>query len=592
MAQVTIRSQLAIIALVGLCMPTAGLAEPPPDEWLVPTHTPPATPGVEAVAEPPVAPEAPAPSPAPKPSVSLPDWLSLGAEYRVQTLHIQPLDLNGTDARRASYTEQRLRLDLGLNVPNFGVSLITQFDFLDGVLFGDNGDWGGKPSPSSGLGITSRWPNAAGWTVGLLPGRDPLNPDSYGATLQGIEPFRINRAYGKVVLPFGMIQVGRQPSSAGPGMSIHDGSRSNRWGVSRYAYSSDRFLFATKISELWRMIQLGKDYVKDASFDDGLFLALAYDWVVNDNITLASDDLHQAVGMLQYKAKDPSWLGGPGRKLTAQIAVANRFGKEFNTSVWVIPMSLELDAGRVRFLAEFSTQFGSTREISEGLAALRESDPARRQIRDQTIRAFGARGVLDVDIGPVTATLEVDFASGDDDPRDDTPLTTFNFAHDTNVGLLLFEHVLAFQSARSAAVGIENLRNLGSRSFPITELASEGRFHNSIALFPQVQYRPLPWLSTRAGVLMAWAAKPVVDPIMTLLNEDGDRIDDDAVNWNGGRPARYYGTEVDLQVEFNWKNHFLWTLEGAVLFPGAALRDESGDAVTSFMIQNRFTFVF
>jgi hypothetical protein len=524
--------------------------------------------------------------------VDLPEWLSLGAEYRVQTVHVQPLDVNGTEARRASYTEQRLRMDLGLNVPMYGVSLVTQFDFLDGVLFGDNGDWGKEPSTTSGLAVTSRWPNSAGWTVGLLQGRDPLDPDSYGAVLRKIEPIRINRAYGKVVLPFGLIQVGRQPSSAGPGMSLHDGSRSNRWGVSRYAYSSDRFLFATKLSEVWRMVKLGKDYKRDASFDDGLFVALAYDWVVNDDVTVARDDLHQALGMLQFKAKDPAWLGGKGRKLTAQVAVANRFGDEFDTSVWVIPAMLELDAGRVRFLAEFSAQFGKTREISEGLAALRESDPARRKVRRQEIRSFGARGVLDVDIGPVTTTLEVDYASGDDDPRDDTPLTTFNFAHDTNVGLLLFEHVLAFQSARSAAVGIENLRNLGSRAFPITELATEGRFHNAIALFPQVQYRPLPWLSTRAGVLMAWAAKPVVDPIMTLLNEDGDRIDDDAVNWDGGRPARYYGTEVDLQAEFNWKDHFLWTLEGAVLFPGAALHDESGDAVVSFLVQNRFTFVF
>ena len=29
-----------------------------------------------------------------------------------------------------------------------------------------------------------------------------------------------------------------------------------------------------------------------------------------------------------------------------------------------------------------------------------------------------------------------------------------------------------------------------------------------------------------------------------------------------------------------------------LLFPGAALHDESGDAVVSFLVQNRFTFVF
>ncbi len=524
--------------------------------------------------------------------ISISDWVFLGAEYRVQTVYISPLELNGTTAAKASYTEQRLRVDAGLRAPTFGVSLITQFDFLDGVLFGDNGEWGKNPSPSSGLGVATKWPNNAGWTVGLLPGRDPLDPDSYGPVLRSIEPIRINRAYGKVVLPFGLIQVGRQPAAAGPGMSIHDGSRSNRWGVSRYSYSADRALFATKISELARMISQGKEYKRDASMDDGVFLAAAYDWVVNDNITLGSDDLHQVVGMLQWKDRDPKWLGPKGKRWALQVAVANRFGAQFDTSVWVLPVSLELEAGPVRFLGEFSAQFGHTREISEGLAALREADPARRKVKNQTLRAFGGRAVLDVDVGPVTATLEFDYASGDADPRDETPLTTFSFAHDTNVGLLLFEHILAFESARSAAVGIQNLAQLGAKSFPLTELSSEGRFQNGIVLFPQVGYRPLEWLSGRLGVMMAWSAAPVVDPIMTLLAEDGDRIDDDAVNWNGGRPGRYYGTEVDLQLEFNWKDHFLWTVEGAVLFPGSALRDESGDAAISFLAQNRFTFMF
>ena len=36
--------------------------------------------------------------------------------------------------------------------------------------------------------------------------------------------------------------------------------------------------------------------------------------------------------------------------------------------------------------------------------------------------------------------------------------------------------------------------------------------------------------------------------------------------------------------------HFLFDLEGAVLFPGSALRDEDGHAVNSYMAQGRTTF--
>jgi len=519
------------------------------------------------------------------------DWLDLDAEYRVQTTYVNPLEVNGTVARDVSYTEQRLRLDPSFKLADFG-RIVTRFDLLDGVLFGDNGEYGTEPAPNFGMGLTSRWPNSAGYEIGLLQGRDPLNPDSYGPVLKGIAPLKVVHAWGEVLLPFGVLRVGRQPSTQGPGINLHDGSRTNRWGVSRYSATADRVLFATKISEAFRMLVEGKGYTVDRSMDDGVFLGFAWDQVVEDDLTVGSDDLHQVVGLVQWKAKEPGWFGLPWKDFQLQAVVGGRFGDEFDTDVLAIPITLAFGVGPVRFRGEFVTLFGSTTEISEGLAALREPDESRRVIRDQEILMFGAEAVLDVETGPVTSTLEFDYASGDSDPRDTTALTTFNFDRDANVGLLLFEHVLAFETARSAAVGIQNLRNMGTKSFPLTELASEGRVQNAICVFPQVRYEPIDGLGIRTGALFAWSAAPVVDSIMTLLNEDGSAISDDAVNWNGGKPARYYGTELDLQIEWTYRQHFIWTLEGAALIPGAALKDESGDAVPSFLVQNRFTFVF
>lgn len=521
----------------------------------------------------------------------LPEWLKLDLEYRVETTYIDPLELSGVVADDIHFTDQRFRIDAGFQIPSYG-GIFMQMDLLDGVLFGDNGDYGSDPEPTSGLAVTSRWPNHAGWDVGLLPGEDPLDPDSYGPVLTDINPIQLNRVWGEVYLPIGLIRIGRQPATTGPGISLHDGSRSNRWGVSRYEPTADRFLFATKISEAIRMFTAGEGYVPDRSMDDGVFIAVAYDMVVQDDISVGGDDLHQVLGMVQWKAKDPDWGGLDWHDLKLQVAVGGRFGDEFDTEIFAVPVTFEWGLGPVHFLGEFSTIFGNTREISEGLAALRQADETRRVIHNQEILGFGARAVLDVEIGPVVATLEFDYASGDSDPRDDSAQTTFYFARDMNVGLLLFEHVLAFESARSAHVGIENLSQLGSDSFPITELRSEGRFHNGIVLFPQVLYRPIEDLGIRFGALVAWADAPVTDPIMTLLNEDGEKISDDAVNWHGGKPARFYGTELDLQIEWSFREFFIWTLEGAVLFPGPALEDESGDATTAFLVQNRFTFVF
>ena len=523
--------------------------------------------------------------------VELPDWLILDAEYRVEAVYIDPLELSGNTVEDLWYMEQRLRVDAGIQVPKL-VRIMTQMDILGGVLFGDNGNFGQDPEPSMGLALTSKWPNNATWGIGLLKDGDPLDPDGYGPVLKGVEPIVVNRVWGEVMLPFGLLKVGRQPASTGPGMSSHDGSRSNRWGVSRFSPTADRIFFATKISEIWRIASLGRDYVPDRSMDRGLFLAAAYDQVVNDDVQIGADDLHQALVALQWKADRPKWGKGKVKSFLVQAGFGGRWGDEFNTQVFSVPFKLEFEAGPVHFLGEFSATFGHSREISEGFAALREPDPAKRVIYDQKIRGYGARAILDLTFGPVVATLEFDYASGDSDPRDETALETFSFARDSNVGLLLFEHVLAFETARSAAVGIRNLKNLGTDSFPLTELATDGRFHNGIVLFPQILYRPHPTFGIRFGVLAAWAAAPVVDPVMTLLAEDGKEIDDDAVNWHGGKPARYYGTELDLQLEWRWKDYFLWTVEGAVLFPGDTLEDESGNAVTSFLIENRFTFLF
>ena len=178
-----------------------------------------------------------------------PDWLELDAEYRVQSLYINPMDLSGSTTQGVHYTLQRMRLETALR-PVRQVAIKTQIDALGGVLFGDNGDYGGDPSPGSGLALTSRSPNHAGWTVGLLDieGLDPLDPDSYGMVLEGVEPISINRIYGEVMLPFGVLRVGRQPATEGPGINLHDGSRTNRWGVARHAATADRILFATKLS--------------------------------------------------------------------------------------------------------------------------------------------------------------------------------------------------------------------------------------------------------------------------------------------------------------------------------------------------------
>jgi hypothetical protein len=519
-----------------------------------------------------------------------PEWLKLDAEYRVQSIYIDPLDLNGEEVTRVNWTEQRLRLDLGMKYKKVG-GIYLKLDALNGVLFGDNGRFGGSPSPTNGLALASKRGNNAGWEVAAAPGRDPLDPNSYIPVLKEIEPIQVTFAYGEVVLPVGLLRVGRMAQADAAGIAAHDGERRNRWGVSRSPDTADRVLFATKLDAIYNSLVLGPDYVANPSIEEGLILAFTYDWNVQDDIHIPGDDQGQTNVYFSARKKEADWFGWEWRNLSmAQVWVRKR-SKKFDTDVQAFPFRFEGEVGDLYVNFQLSWIAGESREVSEGIAALSGKVP--------TVQKFEQRGLhsmIEYSLGPVDLTMEFDYGSGDADVRSDTPISSFSFSRDYNVGLLMFEHILAFQTARSAALGVENLINLDSDAFPVTEIGTEGRFTNAVALFPQVKWNIVRQkrhkLHLRLGVLAAWSDEPVVDPVATSLREDGNEISDDALNFAGGKPGNFYGVEYDAQVQWTYEDFFVWTVEAAHLRPGDAFEDRNGLAVPASMVENRFEFLF
>ena len=92
--------------------------------------------------------------------------------------------------------------------------------------------------------------------------------------------------------------------------------------------------------------------------------------------------------------------------------------------------------------------------------------------------------------------------------------------------------------------------------------------------------------------MLAWAAARVVNPIASLQRRDGLTIEDDLVNFAGGKPARHYGTELDGRIQWRYADHFALDLEGALLLPGDALKDQDGYAVRSVLVEGRSTYFF
>lgn len=502
-----------------------------------------------------------------------------GAEYRAQFLYINPIGLNSEADREASWIEHRLRLDAAVDYRD-KVRVVLSSDVLDGVLWGDNGDFGGTPGSNSGINVSTKNPNVTRPCVGLT-GPDALDANSYSYTVCPQEPIKIRKAYGEVSLPFGVLRIGRQSVNLGMGVQAADGDgRPNRFGIARTGSVVDRILFATKPLEAFKP----KDQ-RNTSANEGLILALAYDRWVTDNPQNLGQSLHQWDTALRFLAPRYAF----GSDLLLSVYHAHRWDSTYNSKINSI-------GGRLtsRFLhdhlnvgVDLGANLGTTREVAEAYKVI-NNDP----VVDQTIRQFGARAVARWDERWFSAYLEADYASGDDDPTVNTPLTGFTFSEDTNVGLLLFKHIVAFQSARSSASAVETLRRLGATTFPAEAVATRGAFTNAFAIFPQVDVHPHKTVLLRGGVLMAWAPARVIDPVASLQRRDGNDINDDLVNFVGGKPARYYGTELDGRVQWRYLDHFLLDLEAAVLFPGAALQNEDGAAVRSGLVQVRSTFFF
>ncbi len=517
--------------------------------------------------------------------------LTGGAEYRAQGIYINPISLNTIDQRRLSWIDHRLRLDGAIDYDE-KVKLVTSVDVLSGVLWGDNGTPIEEPKTDAGTTVNAKSPNNATPCIGYKGGvdGDPLSADDYGYTLCAQSVFAVRRLYADIVTPVGLIRIGRQPFTLGNNIQGSPGDgRFNRFGVAHSGTYVDRVLFGTKPLEALKPAE-----ERSLSLDEGLFVVALYDHMVSDNLALFSDDERQVGGSVFFRGKE---LNDVLKDVELNGYYVHRWSDEFSTNVNIFGGRVIGRIGPVYVGLEAAANVGSTQEVAAAYKTI-TNDP----VVDQQIIQVGARAVARFDYPVVragaerepgfSAYLELDYASGDGDPTARTDLSQMVWSPDMNVGLLMFEHVLHFQSARAGAAATETLKRLSAPSFPVDSIDTRGSFTNAFAIFPQVDFRPHANVLFRGGVLLAWAPEPMVDPVASLLARDGVEIEDDLVNFAGGKPGQFYGAEIDLRAQWRFLEHFAADLEGAILFPGDALQDENGDAARSILIQGRTTVFF
>lgn len=500
------------------------------------------------------------------------------AEYRAQGVLVDPVDLSSETENKAAWLEHRLRLDGAVDYKD-KVRLTSSVDLLDGVLWGDNGHLGSDPEPANGAHVNTNNPNFAKMCMTLDPGGNAVDPKSYHYGLCPADPVYVRRLYGDVITPIGLFRIGRQAFTEGSSVALNDGDgRRNRFGVANRGNSVDRILFATKPFEAFKPKDL-----RDTSESKGFFFITAYDQLVIDEPQLLGFQLHDFILATRYLQPKIRQF----RDVEIRAYYTYRWDGHFGTNVHAFGGRAVAKLGDFFAGVDGVGVLGGTQEVSDAFHLI-TNDPAVTQ----AIRQMGMRAVVRYDRPKWTAYLEGDYASGTSDTTLKGPLTQFRWAEDTNVGLLLFKQVLAYQTAREAAAATALLNNLHAPTIPVESIATRGALTDALVLFPQADVKPVKNVLLRGGVMMAWAPAAVFDPIATAQRRSSGTYQNITVNYNGGAPGHYYGTELDLRAQWRFLEHFAFDLEGALLFPGDALQDEDHHAVRSFMTQGRTTFFF
>jgi hypothetical protein len=427
-------------------------------------------------------------------------------------------------------------------------------------------------------------------------GADQTPRDSYNG-FSNVQPRWL---YLEWKTPVGLLRVGQQPSHWGMGILANDGDHPSLFGDYRYGDISERVLFATKPfgrRSDFTIAAAGDLVYRDADAD-----------ITNQNyamqaILLAEYD-HEKNGIGLYTVYRHQWRDETSEPLAPYLEtinvgifdVAGRFAVPIKGTgaylfgagegAWIVGSTNEertaLQA-QTGALTEIQSYGGAASAGVVHVAACgcqgRGDDPTDKGRQTDDLREFG----------DVVAQIELGYASGDSNPLDDTE-HRFTFNPNHKVGLLLFDEIMRFQTARAAVALADPL--LQNRATPGSNLlASNGGVFGAQYVNPTVLYRPARWLDLKAGAVLAEATADVVDPYR--LATQGSYV-----NYLGGNAKSHdFGIETDggfeVRIPVGSSITIALGAQAGVLFPGAALADALGQTMkTPWIAIGRFGFLF
>lgn len=479
------------------------------------------------------------------------NWkFTLDGYYRTRA-HVFPGLYEG-QAAPGNYLTSRLRLSPQLNFED-RAKFFMQIDALDGAVWGDN----------ESLASTA-----------LFAG----DPSFTAIDGMAIDPIQLKRAWMEFKVPVGVLRVGRQASNWGMGLLANDGNGfDDTFGENKYGATYDRAIFATNPISIAQTI-MGKKGAPTIP----LFVAVGVDRLVEDPLIQfygyvcdasdpaddienggrceptedhdysedrndsqrsdswwvdTQDDVWEMIYVIIYRGEGVQLGKSLQGDITAGVYAVNRVQAETDSNVLIVDGYAKAEIAGVYFEGEVLHIGGHSKAITlPGVISYDPSiDPLEKNV---DIWGYVVRGGYQNEV--FTGYLEHGYASGDDAAADEN-FTGRALAPDYNVGLILYEEILARVTATTWSEDAQGLW-------------SNGGVYNSRYLYPTVKYRPLPNWEVIGAFLAAFPDKP--DGSRILCTE-GDKLE--CAQYNS--TSKMIGWEADLAVKHKFHDHINFTME-------------------------------
>lgn len=383
--------------------------------------------------------------------------------------------------------------------------------------------------------------------------------------------------YLEALTSFGHWRIGQQGMHWGMGMLVNDGNHPTLFGDYRRGSIAERVLFATH----------------PAGRAVPFVFALSGDLIYRDNqadLTNRDRALQGTVTLLYGGERNKIGVHGIARRQTHDLDpnkpepytdfLSARIVDVFGKFTAPVPGGGSYVFGEI----EAAVMAGTTSYVQ---------DPALGPVSQgaQSLQSYG--GCLKLGTvhetrdaarrwGDVVLALEWGYASGDSNPFDNTQ-RRFTFDPNHKVGLVLFDQVMHWMTARSATNADRELR---SPPIPgLQYLPSNGGVSGVTYLYPTLVVRPRHWFDLKGAAVIAQTTADNVDPHRSWVNARSQ-------NFGGGDSRRRdLGLEIDLGTEARIPLDYDVILQlgaqGGVLLPSHALDDAAGGMATSYLIMGR-----